>query len=156
MVKVQERIHVVSGRRCCCCHWPLLTTARRNTDYHLRRSKFIVYQIAMIFCVVSESLGTAALSDYIDQQDYVESQHPGVGAEYNDDYVGIGSYNIFAGIFVAFILGGAFFFDLIWPERREDRGIRIAWRASSVAACIFVLADVIAMTVSSVERACFL
>ena len=33
-----------------------------NDEYHLRRTKFIVYQIAMIFCVVSESLGTAALS----------------------------------------------------------------------------------------------
>jgi len=33
-----------------------------NTDYHLRRTKFVVYQLAMIFCVVSESLGTAALS----------------------------------------------------------------------------------------------
>ena len=31
-------------------------------DYHLRRTKFIVYQCALIFCVVSESLGTAALS----------------------------------------------------------------------------------------------
>lgn len=33
-----------------------------NTDYHLRRTKFVVYQLAMILCVVSESLGTAALS----------------------------------------------------------------------------------------------
>lgn len=33
-----------------------------NHDYHLRRTKFIVYQLAMIFCVVSESLGTAALA----------------------------------------------------------------------------------------------
>lgn len=33
-----------------------------NKDYHLRRTKFIVYQLAMIFCVVSESLGTAVLS----------------------------------------------------------------------------------------------
>src|SRR5712672_2398709 len=33
-----------------------------NNEYHLRRTKFIVYQIAMISCVVSESLGTAALS----------------------------------------------------------------------------------------------
>jgi hypothetical protein len=33
-----------------------------NKEYHLRRTKFIVYQLAMIFCVVSESLGTAALS----------------------------------------------------------------------------------------------
>ena len=33
-----------------------------NTTYHLRRSKMIVYQIAMILCVCSESVGTAALS----------------------------------------------------------------------------------------------
>lgn len=33
-----------------------------NNEYHLRRTKFIVYQCALIFCVVSESLGTAALS----------------------------------------------------------------------------------------------
>lgn len=35
-----------------------------NKDYHLRRTKFVVYQIAMIFCVVSESVGTAALSGH--------------------------------------------------------------------------------------------
>lgn len=33
-----------------------------NTDYHLRRTKFGIYQGAMILTVVSESLGTAALS----------------------------------------------------------------------------------------------
>ena len=34
----------------------------KNTDYHLRRTKFVVYQLAMILCVCSESVGTAALS----------------------------------------------------------------------------------------------
>ena len=33
-----------------------------NTDYHLRRTKFGIYQGAMILTVVSQSLGTAALS----------------------------------------------------------------------------------------------
>jgi hypothetical protein len=33
-----------------------------NNEYHMRRTKFIIYQLAMILCVVSESLGTAALS----------------------------------------------------------------------------------------------
>jgi hypothetical protein len=33
-----------------------------NQVYHLRRTKMIVYQIAMILCVVSESVGTAALT----------------------------------------------------------------------------------------------
>jgi hypothetical protein len=35
-----------------------------NQVYHLRRTKMIVYQIAMILCVVSESVGTAALSGW--------------------------------------------------------------------------------------------
>ena len=34
----------------------------KNKDYHLRRTKFIVYQLAMICFVVSESIGTAAMS----------------------------------------------------------------------------------------------
>ena len=33
-----------------------------NKEYHLRRTKFIVYQCALIFCVISESLGTDVLS----------------------------------------------------------------------------------------------
>lgn len=33
-----------------------------STDFHLRRTKFIVYQCALIFCVISESLETAVLS----------------------------------------------------------------------------------------------
>jgi hypothetical protein len=33
-----------------------------NNEYHLRRTKFIVYQCALIFCVISESLGTDVLS----------------------------------------------------------------------------------------------
>jgi hypothetical protein len=34
----------------------------KNKDYHLRRTKFIIYQLAMINMVVSESIGTAALT----------------------------------------------------------------------------------------------
>lgn len=34
----------------------------KNRDYHLRRTKFVVYQLALIFMVLSESLGTSALS----------------------------------------------------------------------------------------------
>lgn len=33
-----------------------------STDFHRRRTKVIVYQLAMVFHVVSESVGTAALS----------------------------------------------------------------------------------------------
>ncbi|KAF2091525.1 hypothetical protein K490DRAFT_52727 [Saccharata proteae CBS 121410] len=118
-----------------------------NTNYHLRRTKFIVYQLAMILCVISESLGTAALSDYVDQQTYVQTKSGNIAKVHNDDYIGAASYNIWCGIFVAFIFGAAFFFDLIWPERHEDRGIKNAWRACSIMAVIFEASDAITLTV---------
>lgn len=45
-----------------------------NNRYHLRRTKFIVYQMAMIFCVVSESLGTDALSSAYNRASYASFQ----------------------------------------------------------------------------------
>ena len=145
----------------------------KNRDYHLRRTKFVVYQLAMIFCVVSESVGTAALSsmafpslndqyhyrarvlhatgtdfysDYVDQQDDIERLHSSA-AVHNDDFVGIASYNIFVGIAVATIFGAAFFFDLFFPTRYEPMNIRWAWRISAVVVSIMALADAIAFTV---------
>lgn len=117
-----------------------------NKEYHLRRTKFIVYQIAMIFCVVSESLGTAALSDYVDQQDFVAKHSPGATV-HNNNFVGIASYNIFVGIYVATIFGSAFFFDLFWPERNESKSVKIAWRVCSVFACMLTLSAALAYTV---------
>ncbi|KAK8167473.1 hypothetical protein BC567DRAFT_265183 [Phyllosticta citribraziliensis] len=141
-----------------------------NTDYHLRRTKFIVYQLAMILCVVSESLGTAVLSGKshafpflalertypstttsLSHPRFIEGAHPGVRV-HNNDYVGAGSYNIFVGVFVAFIFGSAFFFDLFWPERREIPGVRKAWRITSVLSCAFTLSSAIVFTVITATR----
>jgi len=117
-----------------------------NTEYHLRRTKFIVYQLALIFCVISESLGTAALSDYVDQQKYIKGLNNNA-LEYNNDYIGAASYNIWSGIFTAFIFGGAFFFDLFWPERREIKSVRLAWRICGVLSVIFGLASALTLTI---------
>lgn len=44
-------------------HWTKFKGSYMFTRiYHLRRTKMIVYQLAMILCVCSESVGTAALS----------------------------------------------------------------------------------------------
>lgn len=117
-----------------------------NNEYHLRRTKFIVYQIAMIFCVVSESLGTAALSDYVDQQDFVEKHSRGASV-HNDDFIGAASYNIFVGIFVATIFGAGFFFDLFWPERYESPSVKLAWRICAIIAAIMALSSALTLTI---------
>jgi len=117
-----------------------------NNVYHLRRTKFIVYQCAMICCVVSESLGTAALSDYVDQQDFVE-RYDGRARVHNNDFVGAASYNIFVGVFVATIFGAGFFFDLFWPERHESRSVRLAWKICAVLASIMALSTALTITI---------
>jgi len=116
----------------------------KNRDYHMRRTKFVVYQLAMILTVVSESLGTAALSDYVDQQKFV-SKYP-TETVHNNNFIGIASYNIFVGIYVATIFGAAFFFDLFWPERHESRGVKLAWKVCSIFACLFTLSCALAYT----------
>jgi len=118
-----------------------------NQVYHLRRTKMIVYQIAMILCVCSESVGTAALSDYVDQQDGISIRTGGRAKVHNNDIVGIFSYNIFVGIAVATIFGSGFFFDLFWPERKESKPVRLAWKICSLLVSVMALADALALTV---------
>ncbi|KAF2101847.1 hypothetical protein NA57DRAFT_35706 [Rhizodiscina lignyota] len=117
-----------------------------NDVYHMRRTRFIVYQCAMIFCVVSESLGTAALSNYIDQQQYITRMDERATV-HNNDFVGSFSYNIFVGVFVATIFGSAFFFDLFWPERFESRAVKLAWRICSVLCIAFTLSAALLLTI---------
>ena len=69
-------------------------------------------------------------------------------AVYNNNYVGIASYNIFVGVAIATIFGAAFFFDLFWPERYESPGVKLAWKISAIFVCLAALADALAYTVS--------
>lgn len=85
-------------------------------------------------------------TDYVDQQEYIHNLDDHA-IEYNDDYVGIASFNIFVGVYVATIFGAAFFFDLFWPERHESRAVRLAWKICSVLACVMVLATALALTI---------
>jgi len=116
----------------------------------------IVYQIAMILCVISESVGTAALSHYVDQQDGISRRSHHQAHVHNDDFVGIASYNIFVGIAVATIFGSGFFFDLFWPERKETPAVRLAWKISSVVVSFMALASAIALTVIVATRAAYI
>ncbi|KAL8824876.1 MAG: hypothetical protein Q9170_008013, partial [Blastenia crenularia] len=116
-----------------------------SREYPLRPAKMIVYQLAMISCVCSESVGTAVLSDYVDQQDFIE-KHSQTATVYNDDFIGAASYNIFVGVVISTIFGAAFFFDLFWPERYETPAIKLAWRICAVVVTVMALGDALTMT----------
>jgi lipid-A-disaccharide synthase-like uncharacterized protein len=85
-------------------------------------------------------------SDYVKEQTLIQKLHDSARV-HNDDFVGIASYNIFVGIYVATIFGAGFFFDLFWPERHESKSVRFAWKFCSVLACVMCLADALAFTV---------
>jgi hypothetical protein len=117
-----------------------------NPAYHNRKTKIITYQLAMVLCVVSESLGTDCISRYNSQHDAIRATD-GSAEVHNSDYVGIASFNIFMGIAVATVFGSAFFFDVVWPERRESPAVKKAWRIAAIITPLALLADAIAMTV---------
>ncbi|CAL3969139.1 hypothetical protein PZA11_006231 [Diplocarpon coronariae] len=117
-----------------------------NDVYHLRKTKMIVYQIAMIFCVCSESVGTAALTDYVSQREQLYKRSDGRAIVENHDIVSIFGYNIFIGIAVSTIFGSGFFFDLFWPERHESVAVKWAWRISSVVVSFMAFADALLLT----------
>ncbi|KAK6544840.1 hypothetical protein TWF694_001521 [Orbilia ellipsospora] len=125
-----------------------------DKKWHLRREKMIIYQLAMISMVCSESVGTAALSAYVDQQSHLETIYPSSHV-HNNDIVGIASFNIFMGVAIATIFGAAFFFDLFWPERHESKGVKLAWKISAVAVCIGAFADALAFTVIVATHECW-
>lgn len=85
--------------------------------------------------------------DYVDQQDGISTRSQGKAQVQNDDIVGIASFNILVGIAVATVFGGAFFFDLFWPERVETKAVRLSWKIAGITVSIMTLADALALTV---------
>ena len=71
---------------------------------------------------------------------------------FNNDFVGIASFNIFVGIAVATVFGAAFFFDLFWPERKEPIWVKTAWKVAACTVCVMTLADALALTVIVATR----
>ena len=89
-------------------------------------------------------------SDYVDQQDGITTRTSPRVKVHNNDIVGTFSYNIFVGIAVATIFGSGFFFDLFWPERKESKSVRLAWKICSLLVSFMALADALALTVSAI------
>lgn len=96
MEQVQEQLHV-EQRIPLAPYKVHRVSAERDKSERKRTPTYIVhhsYQCALIFCVVSESLGTSALDDYRHSQEKVHRLNPHVYV-YNNDIIGAASYNIF-------------------------------------------------------------
>ncbi|KAF2274926.1 uncharacterized protein EI97DRAFT_353982, partial [Westerdykella ornata] len=117
-----------------------------NRDYHHRRTRFICYHAATIFCVISECLGTKALADYASIQPSIAASTQPPFQTDTTLFIAAAAFNIFAGVYVAAVFGTAFFFDLFWPDRKESRAVKRAWAICSVLACCVTLTSVAFLT----------
>ncbi|KAF4631030.1 hypothetical protein G7Y89_g7103 [Cudoniella acicularis] len=100
-----------------------------NREYRLRRTKMVIYQIAMILCVISESVGAAALSDYVDQQDGISTRSRGRALVQNNDFIGITSYNILLASPWPPYSGAPFSSIFSSPKGRKARLAYIMWKS---------------------------
>ncbi|KAF9463464.1 hypothetical protein BDZ94DRAFT_1308769 [Collybia nuda] len=85
--------------------------------WHLRRERFIVYQLAMLICLAAECTATYSLAKYQSQQDNIESINEDA-AVHNNDLIAAQCLTIVFCVFVATLFGADFFFLVFWPSRR--------------------------------------
>ncbi|GAA5823925.1 hypothetical protein JCM10212_005004 [Sporobolomyces blumeae] len=88
-----------------------------DPKWHLRRERFITYQLAMLICLAAECTATYSLSKYEDLQDNVEGRYPGAHL-YNNDIIDMEITTIVFCVFVATLFGADFFFLLQFPRRK--------------------------------------
>jgi len=114
--------------------------------YHLRRERFVVYQLAMLLTVVGECLATYTLDKYLQIQNIVEEYQRGA-SYYNNDIVGVAGLTIFAGVYTATVFGTMFFFLLFWPALPESRLWSRIKYTGSIFATVAVFAAALASTI---------
>ncbi|KAF8315423.1 hypothetical protein DL93DRAFT_2196791 [Clavulina sp. PMI_390] len=116
--------------------------------WHLRRERFIVYQIAMLICLAAECTATYSLAKYEKLQDHIEDWSGNVAALYNDDIVASEVLTIVFCVFVATLFGADFFFLLFFPKKRYP-----SWYNSiRKGAAIFITGGVFAAVLMSTVR----
>ena len=134
-----------------------------NKIYYLRRTKFVVYQLATNMVNVVQGLGFAVLrgtfSDSCDRSGLIGDSIEYHGLRNKDvlgfpsarihtgDVVASFAFSTFSGVFLGLLFGAAVFFDLFWPEREEARCIQWTWKLGAAAASVFQLAASLATTV---------
>lgn len=139
-----------------------------NKIYYLRRTKFVVYQLASLTTNIVQGIGIDVLrSTYFDscaRSTLIDSLIEYNGLQSKDipgfpdaristsDFVGSFAFNIFSCLFIALFFGAAVLFDLFWPEREEARRIQWTWKLSAAAATIFQLAASLATTIVVVTQ----
>ncbi|KAJ8094514.1 hypothetical protein PM082_010948 [Marasmius tenuissimus] len=89
--------------------------------WHLRRERFVIYQLAMLICLAAECTSTYSLAKYDSLKDHVEEFTGGRATLHKNDLKSAEVLTIFFCVMVATLFGADFFFLLFFPRRRYPR-----------------------------------
>ncbi|TEB33645.1 hypothetical protein FA13DRAFT_1730692 [Coprinellus micaceus] len=99
-------------------HWGAFKNEQMfDRRWHLRKQRFIVYQLAMLTGLAAECTATYSLSKYNSHQDHIEEASGHTVSEYNEDLIRSAICTIVFCVFVATLYGADFFFLVFWPRR---------------------------------------
>jgi len=115
--------------------------------WHLRKERFIAYQIAMLTGLAAECTATYSLSKYNAHQNHIQLASFGAASEYNNDLIGSAISTIVFCVFVATVFGTDFFFLVFWPRRRYAGWYHHARAALALVVMLGMFASAIASTI---------
>ncbi|GAA5926335.1 hypothetical protein JCM1841_005537 [Sporobolomyces salmonicolor] len=103
--------------------------------WHLRRERFVAYQLAMLICLAAECTATYSLDKYEDLQTHIQERWAAEGAHvYQNDIIDMQIVLIVMCVMVACLYGADFFFLLQFPRRRYPK-----WYQSTKKACAIII-----------------
>ncbi|BGP43565.1 hypothetical protein JCM10450v2_007738 [Rhodotorula kratochvilovae] len=114
--------------------------------WHLRRERFVAYQLAMLICLAAECTATYSLSKYEDLQTHIESRFSPAHL-YNNDIIDMQISTIVMCVAVACWFGADFFFLLQFPRHSYPRWYASIKKAMAIVITLGILACAIGSTV---------
>ncbi|KAL0573781.1 hypothetical protein V5O48_008168 [Marasmius crinis-equi] len=115
--------------------------------WHLRRERFVVYQLAMLICLAAECTSTYSLAKYEKLQDHIEFWSGFRASVHNNDIIDAEILTIVFCVFVATLFGADFFFLLFFPRRRYPKWYNTTKKALAVFITGGVLAGALMSTI---------
>ncbi|KAL7418812.1 hypothetical protein Q5752_006496 [Cryptotrichosporon argae] len=114
--------------------------------WHLRRERFIAYQVAMLVGLAAECTATYSLAKYEDLQGLYENNYTGAHF-YQNDLIDCEISTIVFCVLVACVFGADFFFLLQFPRQRYPLWYQICKKTAAVIVTLGILGSAIASTI---------
>ncbi|EGU10967.1 hypothetical protein RTG_03180 [Rhodotorula toruloides ATCC 204091] len=114
--------------------------------WHLRKERFIAYQVAMLVCLAAECTATYSLDKYEDLQTHIESRFSPAHL-YQNDLIDMEISTIVFCVAVACLFGADFFFLLQFPRRVYPKWYQTTKKVLAVVITLGIFACALGSTV---------